>query len=160
MKIFQQEIQRLRLLVVAAAMSLPVAVAGQEGESEPLDLQHLEQQAMELKQSVLTYTEDQRETLVNETEAALENFDARIERLESNIADSSEDMSAAAKEYVNEMMTTLTRQRNKLGQWFDTLQTDSEDAWDEVVYGFSRAYDEFHNSWLDLEAQFGAETVY
>jgi len=160
MNFFQQETQRLRLLLVAAAMTLPVAVVGQEGESEPLDLQHVEQQAMELKQSVLTYSEDQRQALVNETKAALNNLDARIERLENNIAANSEDMSVAAEEYANEMMNTLTRQRRELGQWFETLQTDTEDAWDEVVYGFSRAYDEFHDSWLDLEAQFGAETVY
>lgn len=160
MKAFRQEIQRLALQVVAVAMTLPMVVIAQEQDNESLALENVKQQAMELKQSVLTATETQRQALVNETEAALDNFDARIERLETNIADNSDDMSASAEEYANEMMGTLTRQRNELGQWFNSLQTDSEAAWDEVIYGFSRAYDEFYDSWQDLEAQFGAEPVY
>lgn len=160
MKFFQQEIQRLRPLMVAAAMALPVTVVAQVGEKQSLDLEYVEQQAMELKQSVLTYSENQRQVLVNETEAALDNFDARIERLEKTLAENSEDMSVAAEEYANEMMRTLTRQRHELGQWFNSMQAESENAWDEVIFGFSRAYDDFYDSWQDMEAQFGAETVY
>lgn len=160
MKLFRQEILHLALLVIAVATILPMTVVAQEQDNETLDLEHVKQQAMELKQSVLTATETQRQALVKEAEAALANFDARIERLENNITENSEDMSASAKEYANEMMSTLTRQRDELGQWFNSLQVESEKAWDEVIYGFSRAYDEFYDSWQDLEGQFGAEPLY
>ena len=157
MKYWQVTLSRL-IALITMLISLPItAQDGDRRSEQEVDLAHVQQEAMELKQAVLTYGEDQREQLVDETEAALRDFDHRIALIEASIRDRSEDMSAAAERYAQEMMSTLSQQRNDLDRWFNTLQTDSDDAWDQVVYGFSRAYDDFYNSWQDLEAQFGVQ---
>lgn len=128
----------------------------EEPESVP-DFGHIEQQAMELKQSVLTYSEEQRQALVSETQAALQSFDRRIDRLEGRIAERSDEMSAAAKRYADDMMNNLEHEREQLSKWFTTLREDSDETWDHIIYGFSNAYDNFYDSWENLEAQFGSK---
>lgn len=154
MKYFKQLVQISATLTAAALMN--TALAQQQDMVELPTFAEVEQQAMELKQSVLTYSEEQRDALVSETESALTSFDRRIENLEENIAENGEEMSAAAKRYADNMMATLERQREELASWFASLKQDGNEAWDDVIYGFSSAYDEFYDSWENLEAQFGS----
>lgn len=149
------------LLLLLTVSIMPGATQGQEQQldGEP-DFSHLEQQGLELKQSVLTYGENKRQQLVREAKAALASFDHRINELEAGISENSEQMSAAAERYAQQMVSTLERQRSKLGDWYESLRSDTDDSWDEVIFGFSRAYDEFYDSWENLEAQFGNELAY
>lgn len=147
----------LALLVLALTSVNTLAQTDATGEELP-DFADVQRQAIALKQSVLTYGESQRQELIDETEAALENFDRRIDSLESTITARENDMSRAAERYAQSMLDTLGRQRSRFNDWVTALQSDSRGGWDEVMHGFSSAYDDFYNSWEDLEAQFDAGT--
>ncbi len=144
-------------LMLAALLASPSGWTQAESDNAMLAFSDMQQQAMELKQSVLTYSEQQRQELIAETRATLNNFDRRIDNLQQSIDARSEDMSAAAERYADELLNNLMRQRQDLAQWFSNLRQDSNQAWDDVIYGFSSAYDDFYESWEDLEAQFGRE---
>lgn len=123
------------------------------------DFAHVQQQAMELKQSVLTFGENRRQELVEQTRSTLAKFDRRIKNLESNIESHRDEMSSAAQRYADEMMHTLSRQREDVAGWFAALKGDSEETWDHIIYEFSVAYEEFYDSWENMEAQFGVDTL-
>lgn len=144
------------LLAGALLISLSAWSQSADGEAVPA-FEDVEKQAMELKQSVLTYSEEQRQALVSETKAALESFDQRINSLEGSIKARSDEMSTAAQRYADDMMKNLEHEREQLDKWFTTLQEDSTETWDHIIYSFSRAYDNFYDSWEDLEAQFGSK---
>jgi TolA-binding protein len=144
-------------MMLAALLAAPVSWAQADRDDSLPAFSDVQQQAMELKQSVLTYSQQQRQDLIAETRSALNNFDRRIDNLRHSIDARSEDMSAAAERYADNMLNNLERQRQDLAQWFSSLRQDSDQAWDDVIYGFSSAYDEFYESWEDLEAQFGRD---
>jgi tellurite resistance protein len=144
-------------LMLAALLASPSGWTQAERDNAMPAFADMQQQAMELKQSVLTYSEQQRQDLIAETRATLNNFDRRIDNLQQSIDARSEDMSAAAERYADELLNNLMRQRQDLAQWFSNLRRDGNQAWDDVIYGFSSAYDDFYESWEDLEAQFGHE---
>lgn len=144
--------------LVLALASTSVHAQSETGERDLPDFSDVQQQAMELKKSVLTYGEGQRQALITETEAALANFDQRIERLEATLAEQESEMSSAAERYASNMLETLERQRAEFNEWLATLQADSRGTWDEVMHGFSNAYDEFYNSWENLESEFGSSS--
>lgn len=128
------------------------------GNTNMPDFRQVQKQAMELKQSMLTYGENQRQQLLSETESALASFDQRIDRLQATIDAREQDMSRAAQRYTDNLMNTLERQRVEFGNWLSNLRTESDTAWDQVMYGFSEAYDQFYNSWENLESEFGEDT--
>lgn len=149
--------------LITLVLSLLVAsfpAQGQTAEtSESLpDFAHVEQQAMELKQSMLTYSENKRQDLIAETQAVLEKFDQRIGSLQSSIAANEAEMSSAARRYADNMLDTLGRQRSHFNDRLKALESDSRETWDHLMYEFSTAFDEFYNYWEKLELEFGSGT--
>ncbi len=118
-------------------------------------LTELEQEAMELRQSILTATEDERAAIAEQASEVMSKFDRRIDALGDNISEQRADMSAAAKEYSDELMTSLQDQREDVSEWMGELRAGTSDTWDHVVYQFSSAYDAFYESWEDVESNFG-----
>lgn len=118
-------------------------------------LQELEQDAMELRQSILTATEDERAVVADQANEVMQKFDRRISALSANISEQSEDMSTAAQEYSQELMVSLRAQREDVSEWMGDLRDSGSETWDHVVYQFSSAYDAFYESWEDVEANFG-----
>lgn len=148
----------LAALVLTCSTATAQAEQSADAGAVP-DFAHVQQQAMELKQSVLTFGENRRQELVAQTETTLAKFDRRIENLETNIAAHRDEMSSAAQRYADEMMHTLTRQRKDVADWFGALKGDSEETWDHIIYEFSVAYEEFYDSWENMEAQFGVDSL-
>ena len=149
------------LAMILALTSGSVAAQNDSGNSTSADMpdfEHMQKQAMELKQSVLTYGANQRQQLLNETEVALENFDQRIAELETTIAAREDELSRAAQRYANNLLETLQRQRNEFDDWITNLRTHSDTTWDVMMQGYSSAFDQFYNAWETLESEFGAAT--
>lgn len=152
---------RAMLVMILALTSSGVAAQNNSVNSTSTampDFEHMQKQAMELKQSVLTYGANQRQQLLNETEVALENFDQRIAELETAIAAREDELSRAAQRYANNLLETLQRQRNEFGDWVTNLRTHSDTTWDVMMQGYSSAFDQFYNARETLESEFGAAT--
>lgn len=118
-------------------------------------LQELEQDAMELRQTILTATEDERAAVAEQASEVMTKFDRRISTLSAEINAQSDEMSAAAQEYSEELMVSLRSQREDVANWMGDLRDSGSETWDHVVYQFSNAYDAFYESWEDVEASFG-----
>ena len=118
-------------------------------------LQELEQDAMELRQAILTATEDERAAVAEQASEVMTKFDRRISTLSAEINEQSDEMSAAAQEYSEELMVSLRSQREDVANWMGDLRDSGSETWDHVVYQFSNAYDAFYESWEDVEASFG-----
>lgn len=131
-------------------------VTGEEEESVPA-LEDLRQQAMRLKQELLTATQDERTELSAEADQLLEKFDRRIAALEDQFAESREDMTETAQQYSLELMAVLTKRRDELQNWIAEFRENSEEAWDHLVYRLSSAYNSFYESWQDVEANLELE---
>ncbi|MEQ8407410.1 MAG: hypothetical protein RKH07_03950 [Gammaproteobacteria bacterium] len=151
------------LFSLATVITLTTTAQAQEAQdtrvtNSPDDtsmLQELEQDAMELRQAILTATEDERAAVAEQASEVMTKFDRRISTLSAEINEQSDEMSAAAQEYSEELMVSLRSQREDVANWMGDLRDSGSETWDHVVYQFSNAYDAFYESWEDVEASFG-----
>lgn len=165
-------IKRARKMRITATLLMWVALSGgmievlyaQDLQSASLpSMNDLRQEAVQLRQSVLTNTSDEREMLAAEARLVLDRFDKRITALRENIDDSKEGMNAPAARYADELLTALREQRGNVQQSLrrldDSLGDNSANAWDRALYKFSSAYDSFIEIWEDVESNFPLESL-
>ncbi len=158
-----QSLVLVLLFSLATVITLTTTAQAQEAQdtrvtNSPDDtsmLQELEQDAMELRQAILTATEDERAAVAEQASEVMTKFDRRISTLSAEINEQSDEMSAAAQEYSEELMVSLRSQREDVANWMGDLRDSGSETWDHVVYQFSNAYDAFYESWEDVEASFG-----
>lgn len=89
------------------------------------------------------YTAAQRDEAVQEARAALSALDKRIERLQTSLAQSGEQLSTAVRERTESSIDALQSQRQDLSEWMGGLMHSSEQAWQHVQTGFVDAYRAF-----------------
>jgi len=152
------------LAVIVLTLGATQTLQAQDDNNLP-GINELQQDAIGLKQMVLTATRDERDEraeLAAEAERVLDRFDRRIAALRQDILSRQEEMSTAAARYSDNLLASLREQREDVQRRLDRLGTEvgsgAANAWDHAIYNFSTAYDAFIESWEDVEANFPMET--
>ncbi|QBQ54356.1 hypothetical protein [Nitrosococcus wardiae] len=138
-------------LVVALGMG-PVSFAAQTS-TEEIPREEVEREVEEAAQALKTYSAEQRDEAVKEVKGALEDLDARIDRLEAKIKEQWDQMKPAARQKARATLETLRQQRYKVAAWSERLKQSSAEAWEEMKKGFSKAYTTLLESWEEAEQE-------
>lgn len=101
-----------------------------------------------------TYTAEQRDEAIEEARAALTTVDARIDRLQTSLATSGDELTAATRERMNSSIDALQAQRQDLAEWMGGLMHSSAQAWQHVQTGFVGAYRAFAEQLDKAEKEF------
>lgn len=109
----------------------------------------------DLIQALKGYGAEQRDEAIARTQEALDRMDRRIDSLEQKMHDGWDQMSQAARREWQESLRSLHRQRTELAEWYGSMKASSRDAWDHVMEGFSKAYEDLSESWQKAEKEFG-----
>ncbi|MEQ8953716.1 MAG: hypothetical protein RL120_06240 [Gammaproteobacteria bacterium] len=120
---------------------------------DEISIQHLRQQALELKREWLTATADERAAVTSHYDEVMLQFDRRIARLQSHLADNADQLAANTRDYTDSLMRTLVRERRELAEGMQQLRAETSQEWDHIVHSFMVAYDPFFEAWEDAEAQ-------
>jgi len=88
--------------------------------------------------------------------AALDNFDKRIDALETRIDSDWDKMDRAAREKIRASLSALRKQRAQAAEWYGNLKSSSADAWGHMKKGFSDAYRALSDAWEKSEKEFGS----
>lgn len=91
--------------------------------------------------AIKDYTVEQRDEAVSNAKAALDDLDARIERLAADIDARWEKLDAGARKKAYDSIKSLRRERNDVAEWMGALKHSSKEAWGEVKEGFAKSYD-------------------
>jgi hypothetical protein len=108
----------------------------------------------ETAQAIKNYSVDQRDDALKGAKRLLDDADARIDELESDMGRNWDKMSASARVHAQETMNKLRKQRQDLSQDYGELKRSSSSAWDEVKNGFSRSYDALRESFSRAAKEF------
>jgi hypothetical protein len=117
--------------------------------------QQVSQETEDLLKALKTYTVEQREAIVKKTEAALRKLDARIDALESRIDNEWETMSEEARKKARAGLRTLRKQRTRVAEWYGSMKSSSEEAWEQMKEGFSDAFQQLRDTWRKSQQEFG-----
>lgn len=132
-------------IAIAIALALSVAAAPLSAEEQSASTQ-LKKELGEAGEAIKNYSVEQRDEAVNNARQALDQMDARINRLAADIDGKWEQLDATARKKAYESMDRLRKERNDAAEWMGALKHGSKEAWGEAKNGFSRSYDALVNS--------------
>jgi hypothetical protein len=138
-------------LFIALVLAAPMVFAADGDKTTGRDVGR---KIDETAQSIKNYSADQRDEALKNAKKVLEDADARIDEMESDMGRNWDKMSASARAHAQETMKKLRRQRQDLSQGYGELKRSSSSAWDEVRNGFSRSYDALRESFSRAAREF------
>jgi len=130
----------------------PYALAGQAAGAKTT-AGDVKKEVGDAAEAIKDYTADQRDEAIKKTKAALDDLDARIDRLEAETREKWGEMDQAARERATAALRTLRKERERVAEWYGGLQHGSAEAWGRVKQGFSEAYERLKATWQKTERE-------
>ena len=124
-------------------------------EAEATSAENIKQETAELLEALKAYGTEQRDAAVEQSRAALENLDQRIEVLETRMLDQWEEMDQATRARTRDSLQALREQRTHVAEWYGSLKSSSAEAWGHIKQSFSEAYRALNENWQKSEAEIG-----
>lgn len=125
-----------------------------ESSGDRTSINQVKQETQELLQTLKAYSADQRDEAIDKTRAALDNLDKRIDALETRIDNDWDNMNKAAREKARASLKSLRQQRIQLAEKYGNLETSSDEAWEHMKKGFSKAYNAVNKAWEKAKREF------
>ena len=104
--------------------------------------------------AIKNYSVEQRDEAVKNAKAALDDIDARINRLAADIDAKWDKLDADARKKAYASMDRLRKERNDAAEWMGALKHSSKEAWGEVKNGFAKSYETLSNSFSKAKDEF------
>lgn len=108
----------------------------------------------ETGETVRKFTVEQRDEAVRSARAGLDDLDARIARMEADLARKWDKMDRRARQQARATLDAMHRQRNDLAEWYGGLKHGSAEAWEEVKAGFAESFRTLRDSFARAREQF------
>ncbi len=143
--------------VLALGVTLVIAPTAWAADEDEPTAGDIRQETRELMQALKAYGADKRDQAVEQTQAALDNIDRRIEALEANMLENWDKMDQAARDKARASLNALRAQRTEVAEWFGGLKNSSASAWGHLKKGFSDAYQAMSQAWEKSEEDVGAD---
>ncbi len=127
-----------------------------ENPTEQVTIKDVNKEVQDVIRALKTFSLDQRDKAIEESKAALDKMDQRIDVLESDMDNNWGKMSETTRKKTRATLKALRKQRTQLAEWYGGLKSSSADVWDGIKNDFSEAYQSFYNEWKKAEAEFGS----
>lgn len=105
-------------------------------------------------ESIMEYTEAQREQAAAKAREELNELDHRIAVLEKNMDQRWDQLSTKTREQWQNTLTQLRKKRIEAAEWYGGMKRGSADAWEEIKKGYANAYSDLEQSWKKAWKEF------
>lgn len=139
---------------IAAALIFAFAAAPQVALADDTTATDVGKKLDAAGTAIKDYSVEQRDEAVKNARVALDNLDARINRLAADIDSKWDQLDASARKKAYESMDKLRKERNDAAEWVGALKHSSKEAWDEVKNGFAKSYEALSNSFSKAKEEF------
>jgi DNA repair exonuclease SbcCD ATPase subunit len=148
--------RRVAILVFAGVLCLilPLAAGASQHESGKAERAKVEKEVSEALQAIRNYGVERRDEAVRKAREALDDLDARIQKLEDRFDAEQEEMKASARKEARSAMKTLREKRRKVAEWYGGLEHSSKEAWDHAKKGFLESYDSLRRAFDKAAGEF------
>jgi hypothetical protein len=125
--------------------------------NDKTSIEEVKKETSELTETLKAYTADKRDEALEESNAAMDRLDERIDTLEARVDDSWDEMNQAVRDKARASLKTLRKERTDVAEWYGSMKTSSQGAWEEMKTGFSNAYSDLEKAWEKAEVEFTPE---
>ena len=142
------------LLAALLIMFSTSSIASEKKENKTTSAQDVKQETMEAMKAIKNYSYEQKDEAVKKVKAAMDNLDARIDRMQDDVQKNWNKMGQASREKANKTMKALRKKRNDLGEWYGGVKHSSANAWNHVKDGFVSGYESLSVSFDKAQKEF------
>ena len=139
------------LMLIGILGVVPLCYA--QPENTNTSIEEVKKETQDLLQTIGSYTAGKKDEAVQKAKEALNRLDKRIDALEAKIDKNWDKMTETARMHARENLKALRKQRNQVAEWYGSMKTSSDDAWDHMKNGFSDAYKALADAWEKSEKE-------
>ena len=105
-------------------------------------------------EAIKNYSVAQRDEALEKAKTVLDDLDARIDRMQSQLNEKWDQMDQLAREKGMATLTKLRKQRNEIAEWYGGLKHSSSNAWEDVKEGFLKSYQALREAFDKAKSEF------
>ncbi len=143
----------IALVILFAAA--PVCLSS-PSSSEGTTMKEMEKEVVDAGRAIRDYSVQERDKAVEKAKTALDDMDARIDRLETWMGENWSRMDQAARKKSQEALKELRRERNRVAEWYGGLKYSSGKSWGHMKKGFSDSWDALRSAWDKAEKEWNS----
>jgi len=150
-----QELKKAGLFFITAVFLAVGSVSfAAQTSAEKTTTKEVKDKVAEAAEAIKNYSVDQRDEAVKKAKVALDDLDARIDRMESRLNKKWDQMDQTTRKKARATLTALRKQRSDLAEWYGGLKHSSSNAWEDVKKGFFNSYRELREAFDKAHSQF------
>ncbi len=141
-------------VIVSACYLISPVVFAQPPAADKTTMHDVTQEMKEATSAIKSYSVAQRDEAVEVAKSTLDNLDAEIERLGDRLDEKTDRIDQATRQKSRATLKTLRKQRNKVAEWYGSMQHSSAGAWQEIKTGFLKSYQTLQESFDQAQQEF------
>ena len=146
--------RKTTLTIAATALTFAFAAAPNLSMAAETTAKDVGRKLDEAGAAIKDYSVEQRDEAVKKAKVALDELDARINRLAADMDARWDKLDASSRKKAHESMGKLRKERNDAAEWMGALKHSSKEAWGEVKNGFAKSYDALAKSFSKAKEEF------
>ena len=146
--------RKATLTIAAAALTFAFAADPNLSMAGETTAKDVGRKLDEAGAAIKDYSVEQRDEAVKSAKIALDDLDARINRLAADMDARWDKLDASSRKKAHESMGKLRKERNDAAEWMGALKHSSKEAWGEVKNGFAKSYDALAKSFSKAKEEF------
>ena len=123
------------ITVVFFAMASVFSFAAEPSADKTTSME-VKKKVADAADSIKKYSVNERDEALKKAKTVLDDLDARIDGLESQLNEKWDQMDQLARKKAIATLTALRKQRNEISEWYGGLKHSSRNAWEDVKKGF------------------------
>lgn len=141
-------------VIVSLFYLMTPVVFAQPTAADKTTMHDVKQEMKEATSAIKSYSVAQRDEAVKVAKSTLDSLDAEIEHLEARLDEKADSLDQAARQRARATLKTLRKQRNKVAEWYGSMQHSSAGAWQEIKTGFLKSYQTLQQSFDKAQQEF------
>lgn len=142
---------RLAVAVLLSGSLMAGPVMAEKSTEQPPSMEDLQQDILSLTEKLQDYGAEKHQEALAQLKKTLEELDGRIAELETQLQNNWDAMSDEARENAQQGLEELRDRRATLNRWYERLQGDSAEAWNNIQEDVEDAYKAFSDAWEERQ---------
>lgn len=149
----------VRLLIIAlgvlsAALFVIIPVTFARRLATDRSARRVRHHAGKVMEALKDYTSEQKEKALNQAKETMDQLDDSIDALQQKLYSRWSDLDELTRDKMQGQLSSLSKKRNQLAQWYGAMMQSSTDAWEDVKDGFVTCFRELSSSFQEAQSEF------
>ena len=142
------------VFVTAVFFAMASVSFAAQASADRTETKAVKEKVADAAEAIKNYSVDQRDEALKKAKTVLDELDARIDRMQSQLNGKWDQMDQSTRKKAMDALTVLRKQRNEIAEWYGGLKHSSSNAWEDVKKGFLKSCQELRDAFDKARSEF------